>query len=424
MSTVTITLLFLLFAVVMFVLEKIPLAVTAMLVCVGLVVTGVLTPAAAFAGFVSSPVILFVGMFVVGGALFETGMASQIGGVITKLKFIKGEKGLIVVVMLLGASLSVFLSNTGTAAILIPILVGVAAKKNVARSKLLIPMVYAVALGSNTSLIATPGNMIAHSALVTATGSGFGFFELTKIGLPMIALGIIYFTTIGYKLLPNHATTDGAFSGQADYSTVPAYKRYLALAIMLFTVFLMIIGQYIGLAINIASTIGAILMVLTKVINEKQAYKAIDLKVVFLFGGTLALAAAMQASGADRVIATAVISLLGGENAAPFALLAAILLITGGLAQFMSITASVALMVPISLSVAQTMGADPRALMAATVVGASCAFTTPIATPPNVMIVGVGGYKFSDFTKVGLPLFIICLTVSAVLLPILFPFFP
>jgi len=98
MSPAAITLIFLAFAIVMFVMEKIPLGLTSMIVAVGLTVTGVLKPAQAFAGFVDSNVILFVAMFIVGGALFETGMANDIGGLVTK--FAKTERSLIVSVML------------------------------------------------------------------------------------------------------------------------------------------------------------------------------------------------------------------------------------------------------------------------------------------------------------------------------------
>ena len=126
MSQVTITLLFLLFAIVMFMWEKIPLGLTSMIVCVGLVVTGVLDWKTAFSGFIDSNVILFVAMFIVGGALFETGMANKIGGVVTH--FAKTEKQLIVAIMLIVGVMSGFLSNTGTAAILIPVVIGIAAK--------------------------------------------------------------------------------------------------------------------------------------------------------------------------------------------------------------------------------------------------------------------------------------------------------
>ena len=116
MSQSTITLLFLAFAVIMFVLEKIPLALTATIVAVGLNVTGVLSASDAFAGYVNSNVILCVGMFVVGQALFETGMAHRIGGLVTR--FAKSERILIVAIMVIVGIMSGFLSNTGTAAVL------------------------------------------------------------------------------------------------------------------------------------------------------------------------------------------------------------------------------------------------------------------------------------------------------------------
>ena len=131
MSQVTITLLFLLFAIVMFMWEKIPLGLTSMIVCVGLVVTGVLDWKTAFSGFIDSNVILFVAMFIVGGALFETGMANKIGGVVTH--FAKTEKQLIVAIMIIVGVMSGFLSNTGTAAILIPVVIGIAAKSGYSR---------------------------------------------------------------------------------------------------------------------------------------------------------------------------------------------------------------------------------------------------------------------------------------------------
>ena len=126
MSAATITLLFLLFAVVMFVFEKIPLGVTSMIVCIGLVVTGVLDIKTAFAGFIDSNVILFVAMFIVGGALFETGMANKIGGIVTH--FARSERSLIVAIMVIVGLMSGVLSNTGTAAVLIPVVIGIAAK--------------------------------------------------------------------------------------------------------------------------------------------------------------------------------------------------------------------------------------------------------------------------------------------------------
>ena len=173
MSPSTITILFLLFAIVMFVMEKIPLGVTSMIVCVGLVVTGVLDAKTAFAGFIDSNVILFVAMFIVGGAFFETGMANKIGGIVTK--FAKSERMLIAAVYdHRRCDERRFFSNTGTAAVLIPVVIGIAAKSGYSRSRLLMPLVFAAAMGGNLSLIGAPGNMIAQSAL-SEIGLGLDF---------------------------------------------------------------------------------------------------------------------------------------------------------------------------------------------------------------------------------------------------------
>ena len=419
MDPIVITLLLLLFAMVMFITEKIPLALTSMIVCIGLILSGVLTPAQGFAGFVNANVILFVGMFIIGGALFETGMADQIGGLITRFSFINTERRIIAAVMIVSGVMSTFLSNTGTAAVFIPVLVGISTKTGIARSKLLLPMLFIIATAGNNSLIGAPGNIIAHSALEEATGAGFSFFTLGLVGFPLTIIGILYFVLIGYRFLPDRVPTVETFDQVIDYSKVPAWKRTFSLVLLGATVLVMV---FEWVPLHIASSIGAILLVLTKVMTEKQAYKAIDLRVVFLFGGTLAIGTALDVSGTGVVIADAVIGMLG-EHASPLALLAIILIIAGGLTQFMSNTATTALLVPVSLAIAQGMGADPSAAMAATVIGGSLAYTTPIAMPASTMIFGVGGFKFIDYVKAGIPFLILMLISSFILLPIFFPFF-
>ena len=90
----------------------------------------------------------------------------------------------------------------------------------------------------------------------------------------------------------------------------------------------------------------------------------------------------------------------------------------------MSNTATTALLAPISLSIAQALGADPRAVLMATVIGGSCAFATPIGTSANTMVLSVGGYLFMDYVKAGLPLTVLAAAIALILLPVFFPFFP
>ena len=422
MEPITITLCLLVFAIIMFVWEKVPLAVTSMVVCVALVLTGVLDLKQAFAGFIDSNVILFVAMFIVGGALFETGMANKVGGVITH--FAKTEKQLIFIIMVVVGVMSGFLSNTGTAAVLIPVVIGVAAKSGFTRSRLLMPLVFAAALGGNLSLIGAPGNLIAQSALQNI-GSGFGFFEYAKVGLPMLVCGILYFLTIGYKFLPNNSNSSevGSIGEQRDYSHVPRWKQILSLVVLIATILGMIFEKQTGISLTVAGCIGALVLVITGVLTEKQAYKAIDSQTIFIFGGTLALAKALEMTGAGKLVADQVIGLLG-NNSSPFMLLVVVFALSVVMTNFMSNTATVALLVPVSLSIAAGMGADPRAVLMATVIGSSCAYATPIGMPANRMVLSAGGYKFVDYAKSGIPLIIVSTIVSLILLPILFPFHP
>ena len=410
MSPSTITLLFLAFAVVMFVLEKIPLGLTSMIVCIGLVLTGVLDAKTAFSGFIDSNVILFVSMFIVGGALFETGMANKVGLIVSK--FAKSERMLIVAIMVIVGLMSGVLSN-----------IGIAAKSGYKRSRLLMPLVFAAAMGGNLSLIGAPGNLIAQAAL-EELNMEFGFFEYAIVGLPILLAGILFYATVGYKLLPNHEVSgDDTFDTQKDFSQVPAWKQWTSLVVLILTLLAMIFEDKIGIKLYVSGALGAIVLILTGVISEKEALKSIDLKTIFLFGGTLSLAAALQETGAGEQIANKVIGALG-SNPSPYVLTLVVFLLCCVMTNFMSNTATTALMVPICLSIAQGMGADPRAVLMACVIGGSCAYATPIGMPANTMVVTAGGYKFMDYVKSGFPLIVIATIVSMVILPIAFPFFP
>ena len=377
MSPSTITLLFLLFAVIMFVIEKIPLGVTSMIVCIGLTITDVLDVQTAFAGFTDSNVILFVAMFIVGGALFETGMANKIGGIVTR--FAKTERMLIVAIMVIVGLMSGVLSNTGTAAVLIPVVIGIAAKSGYKRSKLLMPILIA---------------------------------------------GILFYATIGYKLLPEcDPKEEEAFDTKRDFDQVPKWKQWMSLIILILTLLAMIFEEKIGISLCVSGGTGALLLILTGVISEKDALKSIDLKTIFLFGGTLSLAAALEKTGAGEMIAEKVIGALGSDPS-PYILTLVVFLLCCVMTNFMSNTATTALMVPICLSIAQRIEADPRAVLMACVIGGSCAYATPIGMPANTMVVGVGGYRFMDFVKAGFPLIIIATVVSMIILTIAFPFFP
>lgn len=423
MSSPTITFVILLIAIVLFVTERIPLALTAMMVLISLVLTNVLTPQEAFAGFINSNVILFCAMFVVGGALFETGMANRIGGVVTH--FARTERELLLAIMLVTAILSGLLSNTGTAAVLIPAVIGIASRSGIRRSKLLMPLAFASALGGNLSLIGAPGNLIVDSTLETMSqgSESFGFFSFAMIGVPLMIVAMVYFLTIGYKLLPDRHMEGGVNLYDEKPVEAPAWKQYFALFVLTATILAMIFEDTIGFDMHVIGVTGAILLVLCGVMSERRALDAIDSRVIFLFAGMLPLATAMQKTGLGSMMAENVIEFLG-EAPAPRLLLSVLFIISCGLSQFMSNTATTALLAPIGGAIAVGIGADPSAVLMAIVIGGSCAFATPLGTPANTMVLGVGGYRFNDYVKAGMPLVIVGYLVCVTLLPIIWPFFP
>lgn len=325
--------------------------------------------------------------------------------------------------MIIVGVLSGILSNTGTAAILIPVVVGIADKSGFARSKLLMPLVLAAAMGGNLTLIGAPGNLIAQSALEDLSLK-FSFFDFAKIGLPMLACGVLYFSVFGHKLLPDIKNIEESCEkeDESKFDDVPAWKKNMSLVVLIGTIIGMVFEDKIGIPLHISGAIGALILVLVGVISEKQAYESIDMQTIFLFGGTLSLATALEETGAGATIAHGIIAALG-ENVSPMVLLAVLFLIACILTNIMSNTATTSLLVPIGLSIATQLGADPRAVLMAIVIGGSCAYASPVGMPANTMVFSIGGYKFTDYIKSGLPLILVSGIVSIILLPILFPFY-
>ena len=191
--------------------------------------------------------------------------------------------------------------------------------------------------------------------------------------------------------------------------------------ILLLVVIAMALSKTINVPMQTAAIIGALACVITGCLTEKQAYGGIDWTTIFLFAGMLPLAEAMDKTGAGAMIANGVVSIIG-SNASPLIIVMAMFLLSCGLTQFMSNTAAAALLAPIGISIAQSIGVSPFPVLMAIGIAASCAFTTPVATPPNTLILGPGKFRFMDYVKVGLPLVVVSMIVCTVIIPLVWPF--
>ena len=173
------------------------------------------------------------------------------------------------------------------------------------------------------------------------------------------------------------------------------------------------------LPISIAAIIGATLMVLTGSLTMDEAYRAIEWRAVFLIAGMLPLGIAMQSSGAANFLAEAVVALVGPLG--PLTIIGTLFLISMAASQFMPNPAVAVLMAPIAITTATSLNLSPYALIMVVALGASTNFISPVGHPANVLIMGPGGYKFSDYIKVGLPLTVIVLLIAVFILPVFWP---
>jgi di/tricarboxylate transporter len=174
------------------------------------------------------------------------------------------------------------------------------------------------------------------------------------------------------------------------------------------------------LPIAISAVIGVGLMVLTKCLTMEEAYRSINWKAIFLIAGMLPMGIAMEQTGAAQFLANGMIGLMGGLG--PLAVMAGFFILAALTSQFMPNPAVAVLLAPIAMSTASDLGISPYPLMMAVAVSASAAFLSPVGHSANVLVMGPGGYRFSDYLKVGIPLTLVVLMVVLIVMPVFWPF--
>lgn len=173
--------------------------------------------------------------------------------------------------------------------------------------------------------------------------------------------------------------------------------------------------------VGITALIGGCVLILTRCISEKEAYRKMDWSAIAILGGALGFSKGLDASGAGELIAKTIINLCGGEAAAPMVIFAVIVVVSTLLSNLMSNTAVTAMLTPIGVYMAQAMGVNPLTMVIGIVIGSSLAFSTPIGTTP-VTLTLAAGYRFNDYVKVGGVLNMICLIATIILIPLLYGF--
>jgi len=406
MSGITTTLIILAGAVLLFITELVPLGVTPLIVLSSLAVTGVLPVKEVLTGFSNDTTIMVLFMFPVGEALFRTGVCKWIGKKVIE-KAGANEVKLVGLIMLAASGLSAFTSNTGTAIVMAPLVMSVAAEAGVSASRLMLPLAFGASFGGMLTLVGTPPNAIVQGALRQATGTSFGFFDFAKPALPFVLVSVLYMMYIGRKQVPARLAPTQSHEECLTFNDRKMGMSLLVLALVI--VGMLFEGRLAayGLSLPIIAMIGAVLTVVTGCISMKEFTDSIEWSAVLLMGGMQPLGLAMQRTGAADVLA-------GG-------LTMIVVFFAGGLAQFMSHTAATSVLAPVCVALALRLGVSPAPLLMALCHATSIAVATPIGTPPNVIVYQRGGYKFVDFMKTGVPLFLLGGLTLSVLIPMFFP---
>ncbi|WP_350342852.1 SLC13 family permease [Proteinivorax tanatarense] len=401
-------------AIYLFFTEKFPLPVTAMLVPIALSLTGILEPAVAFSNFGDRWVVVFMGMFIISGAMFKTGFASVIGDITVKMAGKSRLKLMLLVMGVLGI-MSALLSNTGATAVFVPVVVAVCLSSGTSPKAMLMPMAFASSLGGTLTVIGTPPNGIVNSVLNdSAQYMEFGFFEFAKVGIFLFILGIAYMVLIGYKLLPK-GEIENIDDKPKKEEKLRTDKMWVAVLIFLFVIISMATGV---VDFQVAAMLGAMFTIITGCLTMEEAFNSISWTTVFLFAGMLSMSEAIQVTGAADLIASGLVNV----SDTPYIVLMVFFITTSLLTNFMSNTATAAVFAPIGITVAESLQVSPYPFVMAIAIGASCCFLTPIATPPNTIVLGPAGYSFKDYFVAGWPLQLLTFIISMIIIPIFFPF--
>ncbi len=411
-------------AIALYVTEKLPLAVTAIGACTALAVMGTVDFSVAFSGFSSEMVFLIAGMMVVGVAMFDTGVAAGLGRGLLRLAG-RSERGVMLISMLVIALLSAFLSNSASIAVFIPIIMGMPRKptgRGLKARHLLMPVAFASSAGGMLSLVGSPPPLIVQEVLVGAELDAFGFFEFGWIGLPILLALLGYVSLFAYPLSKRMFAEREMLSTSSTYEFegadgVSLYRKVISVLVLGMCVVLFSLRL---LPPHLVALLGALLVVVSRCVTIEQVFRRLDWNTVFLLAGSVGLASALQASGAGCLMAEGALSLLG-PAAGPLVVLALVSGLGMILTQVMSNTAAAAVLAPVALSLAQQVGISPYPVLMALATTCAAAFATPVATPPNTMVL-VAGYRFSDYLLLGGLFNLLVYGLQLSLIPLIWPF--
>ena len=369
-----------------------------------------ITTQAALATFADPVIFLFFGGFALATALHIQKLDKKIAMWIISMS--GGHLGIsVIAIFAVTALLSMWISNTATAAMMLPLALGLLSHLDVSRDRktfvfILLGIAYSASIGGLGTMVGSPPNAIAAKAL------DYDFADWMKIGLPMMLLILPAMLLSLYLVLRpklNHkvqfVTEDIPWTG----------TRIATMILFVCTAIAWIFSKKLTDTFGITqpdtwiAVLAACLVVIIGTATWKQVAENTDWGVLFLFGGGLTLSAILKDSGSSLVLGQTLANAFG--DASPLLIIFVVATFIIFLTEFTSNTASAALLVPVFAAIADQMGMPKEILVIVIGIGASCAFMLPVATPPNAIVFGTGHIQQSEMMKVGFVLNIMCIFI-------------
>ncbi|WP_297578544.1 DASS family sodium-coupled anion symporter [Helicobacter sp. UBA3407] len=406
------------FVGILWVSEAVHTTITALIVPLLAVIFDLQDVTTALKPFANPVIFLFFGGFALASALHIQGLDKLLANRLISLA--KGRMS-VAILMLFGVStlLSMWISNTATAAIMLPLALGILSNLDITKNRgtflfVLLGVAYSSEIGGFGTMVGSPPNIIAASYL------GINFLEWMKLGIPFMCIMLPCMIGILYLLLkPDLNQTFHLALEKTEWD----FKKILTLIIFGLTATAWILSaklsEYFGGIKDLDSIIAlscAIAIGISRVATWKEIQSNTDWGVLWLFGGGLALSVILKDSGASAVLANGVTALFGNSNWLMIILVTALFIIF--LTEFTSNTASSALLVPIFGVVGDALGMPHAMLPLVIGFGASCAYMLPVATPPNAIVYGTGYIRQIEMMKYGA-----CVNLFSIVLILIFAWF-
>lgn len=401
-----------------------------------LLMTGVVRPVEVQSAFASPAIIALASLFVIAYALELSGLLDRAIAGAVKLCQRMGSAGMWLLMGMVGL-VSPFLNNTPIVVLAAPVVRDAAAKLSLDPKRYLMPLSYITVMGGCCSLIGTSTNLLVNDMARVAGQPSFGMFEVTSVGVSAaIAGGLYLFLFSGRLLRDGHEMEDAtderppmpdrlemglAQVGNPNLFSEPQpfapAKAAIAMAVFVGAIAL---ATFNVAPIAATAFAGAVLLILLKVITADEAYSGLNPEILILIAGMVVIGIAMEESGLAAEASELLIASVDGLS--PLVALIVLYVATMILTELLSNATVAVLITPVAVALAESLGVSPRPFLVAVMMAGSLAFATPFGYQTNVIVYQMGGYRYMDFVRVGLPLNLITGAVAIAAIGVFFPF--